>query len=425
MPHTMQDHDQQMEYGLQIRASGVCFIAIGAVVLSGAVFPFMKGKPEFAFLHPHLLYQGFVAFIALLGVYLLLPVWREVAARFMAAPLLVLLIVWMLVSQIWTFAPQARLPVIVAFATSTIFGAVLAVAVPRRNVLRILALTALVIMAVSLVYTYVLQETMFAWPGLKRMAGIYSNKNLLVRIAVMASCIAAFLLVWPGGQDDERDSSLHKAAWILVLLAGIWMVTQYYSFTAKVAVAAAIGAVVLARAGAVNHRWFYATGLLFLFGAGLSIYYMDEILAAARETSGLKNRMFHWGLMLNQESVPRWTGAGLGGFWDRATGPWKELALLTPLRHGHSGFIDTWLDLGYVGLLLVVGNMLFMMIRTLRKPFASWSWETYFATALFVIFVTYNVAESSILPTNSANTFLWAVFVALALGPVIQEKTTD
>lgn len=405
--------------GLPLERLQNIYTVAGAIILSGSFFPFMKQRPAFAIIHPYLLHQLAIVMMAVLGLYLLLPVWKSIFQRLTKAPFLVALLIWMVMSLTWTVAPHNRISVLAGLITSTLYGIYLACSpLPRRHLLRLLAMTALGLMALSMLYTYgmSLGSDAFLKPHPKWMAGLYSNKNILVRLTCLAMVLAAFLLIWPGKATDAPDTRVHRAMWMAILMIGLWFITQYYTLTAKVAVPAAGASVLLVLSKVRSPRFFKMTVIVYGGIALGLIFFLNEILALAHETSGLHNRFYHWSQLLAQKSVSPWFGAGLGGYWDRLTGPWQELKLLAPLAHGHNGFIDSWLDLGLIGLGLVVANMTMLVVRALKVPFVNWHPLAYFSTALATVFVIYNLTESSLLPTNSANTFLWAIFVALSLS---------
>ena len=398
------------------------YIVIGAIVLSGSIFPFLKIHPGLAFTRPYLLYPLFILFLLATGLFLLLSKWRELRPLLAANPLLLALVGWMLVSLLWTLSPHSRPTALIGLLTSTLYGFHLALYQPRRKLLRLLGLVALGLLAGSLLYTYYFHTMSFAPATPKAMAGLFSNKNIPIRLACFATVLAVFLLVWQEDNARQKDSLALRLSWLVLFLMGLWMVARYYAFTAKVSVPAAGAAIMLALTGARNKRLFLVTSGILALLAVVFLLFFNEIIAMARETSGLHNRFYHWSQMIAQHDTSRWFGAGLGGFWDRVQGPWQHLHLLTPLTHGHNGFMDTWLDLGFVGLFLVLANMALMVWRHLQRPFVRWHPLHYFASATFVVFVIYNLTESSLLPTNSANTFLWAIFVALIMSSVPQDR---
>lgn len=399
----------------------IAYMSVGAVVLSGAIFPPLKAEPSFAIVRPHLLYQLVMLLLTATGLYLIWPLRKEIIAKLRRAPLLLLLVFWMLASLVWTVAPGNRVAVVAALTTSSIYGLYLSVMITRRDVLRVLLLTALSVMLISFAYTYTFYAHSWAFPGVKMMAGLYSNKNLLIRIACFAAPLAVLLLYLRADRTDRPDTRWEKAAWLAVLLLALWMATQYYAFTAKVALFAAATSVLVIAGSSRSQRmlWVVMFASLVLFSL-LTVFFRD-IIDLARETSGLQNRLYHWQQMVEHSSASTWFGAGLGGYWDRGTGLWGELELLAPLRHGHNGFIDIWLDLGLIGLALFVLNLIVLVLRSVRFPLSDLSPWTYYGMATLCVFIIYNVTESSILPTNSANTFMWAIFVILILTPGFEQ----
>ncbi len=87
-------------------------------------------------------------------------------------------------------------------------------------------------------------------------------------------------------------------------------------------------------------------------------------------------------------------------------------------EHAHNGFLDLWLELGFVGVILGLGLLLSPLAFHGRaavqgKPLAIF----WVLLGLFVLF--YNLPESYFMRPNS---ILWLLAVAAATAPETQEK---
>jgi len=137
----------------------------------------------------------------------------------------------------------------------------------------------------------------------------------------------------------------------------------------------------------------------------------DMFFTAADRDTSLTGRVPLWRELLITGSRRPFFGAGYAGFWsgDAVRDVWQRVGW-TPTT-GHNGYIDTFLDLGIAGLLI----MLFFLIRTYRTILASYDTEAGFARlklCFFVMILFHNFAESSL---GKANSLLWLLAMLSSL----------
>ena len=128
--------------------------------------------------------------------------------------------------------------------------------------------------------------------------------------------------------------------------------------------------------------------------------------------------------------VPLWTelikigshkpilGAGYGSFWlgKRTANLW-DIFYWQP-NSGHNGYIDVFMDLGFVGLLMLI----LIIISAFRNSF--WSLETEgdiggLKLTFILLILVHNLAESSFAkPTD----FLWALFLLSSIAVVTKSQ---
>jgi O-antigen ligase len=86
------------------------------------------------------------------------------------------------------------------------------------------------------------------------------------------------------------------------------------------------------------------------------------------------------------------------------------------VAHAHNGFLDLWLGLGLLGVILVGAALVIAFQRSLVL-LAEGTGVTAFWPSVFLSFlVLYNVTESSLLSSGS---LFWILFCVIAMQPAV------
>jgi O-antigen ligase len=135
-------------------------------------------------------------------------------------------------------------------------------------------------------------------------------------------------------------------------------------------------------------------------GFGLTQFVIE---ALGRETT-LTGRTPLWSYLLSADINPL-LGAGYESFWlgDRlqqawAVFPWRP-------NQAHNGYLEVYINLGIIGVSLVLALVLLSYRRITKAFIASYS-NAALPFALWAIFVVYNLTEASVI-----NGTLWFVFI--------------
>ena len=224
---------------------------------------------------------------------------------------------------------------------------------PSRDVLK--AILACMLVSVGVVYLgEIAVGTFRPWDSNFRMHGSIHSSSLAHHSLVIALCAAALSI------DSPKKNLLR----LLVVFA---LVTIVFSKTRGGMAATIVGLIVVY---AMQHS--FRTSLLFIavfvflgsaavmlveiggpelrsrFGATLALGRFEEI-------STLTGRLPLWRLVWEDSREIRWLGAGYGAFWSTN----RTFSLAGTLewfpRHSHNAYLETIVDLGFVGLGLLLG----------------------------------------------------------------------
>jgi len=116
-------------------------------------------------------------------------------------------------------------------------------------------------------------------------------------------------------------------------------------------------------------------------------------------------------------------GVGFGGFWigRLANIPWNA-TMTWVLGQGHSGYVDTYLQLGYVGAFLLAG-LLFTALPRLVNTLADDFDFACFRITLFLTIIFVNITESTYLRGDHQ---LWFLFMLVMwIVPTTQPGVAD
>jgi O-antigen ligase len=136
------------------------------------------------------------------------------------------------------------------------------------------------------------------------------------------------------------------------------------------------------------------------------------VLSVLGKDATLTGRTVLWAQVVSHIEDRPLLGHGYGAFWaPTAAAPERiRTAIGWDTPHSHNGLLDEWLDLGFVGVLCLLGAYFLSLRRAwsgLRETVAI---DGLWAMGFLVMLFLGNTTESSI----SSSLLLWAIFVAVA-----------
>lgn len=348
------------------------------------------------------------------GVALLLLIRRPLALTraLLRTPWIWLLLLWAFLSATWSIAPEVTLRKAAAVAFSTLYALLLAMEFSPATLLRLLAKALLFALGLSLLFVFLLPNWgIMGDPHPGDWRGIFSHKNMLGHMAALAFLVFGALLV-----SGQRPKSLWAGGLLLAALA----LAGSRSATSLVLAIASTGLITLLWLGRGLRPYWPVVGMVFvLSGAALAmvlssqweVYYLAAVEALGKDPT-LTGRTPLWQVLWSFVLERPWLGYGLGGFWLGLYGPsafvWAWVGWEPP--HGHNGYLDLWLDLGAIGVVLIMimfaKVFLVNLVRYLKTP-QHLLGILIFWLALLVFIVIINLAESNLVRSNN---LFWTLF---------------
>jgi len=126
--------------------------------------------------------------------------------------------------------------------------------------------------------------------------------------------------------------------------------------------------------------------VILAFGFGLS----GEIASHVGRNPTLTDRTLIWSTVLAQHTNPA-VGTGYESFWlgPRLQSIW---AVVGPINEAHNGYVDIYLNLGVIGLVLLAG-FLIASYRTICKRLTTFPALASLGLAVWTVLLFYNITE--------------------------------
>jgi len=189
-----------------------------------------------------------------------------------------------------------------------------------------------------------------------RIQGIMGNANLLAFTAVLG--IMVFLVEYI---VTHKKRSLPLSSLILaVLLAALAKSAGMTLAIALLAFAALIAIFSEGRDRVMRHR-IYGYGIWALVGVAVfGLIYRTELFDLLGRSPDASGRFYIWGEVLNLIWEKPLEGWGWISYWVPGVEPFEGLIVINkvPMYQAHNAFLDIWLQLGILGLVLLVWLML-------------------------------------------------------------------
>jgi exopolysaccharide production protein ExoQ len=171
-----------------------------------------------------------------------------------------------------------------------------------------------------------------------------------------------------------------------------------------------------------------AVGLISLIVGFMALNFQVIVVEFLGKDVLLTGRLPVWVLSIFEGLKRPWLGYGYAGFWssDAAdvilSNSWavrdQAFRSRTLFFHAHNGFIDLFLQLGYVGVGLFIFSFITFVIRAIRLSFSTQSLDYFWMIQFAGIFFITNITEALIIVSPS---YLWVLYVAFAYATALRQ----
>jgi len=259
-----------------------------------------------------------------------------------------------------------------------------------------------------------------AWTGDIMFVGVTTGKNMLGAVFLIGGIFFFWDTVtrWP--DRKERRTKRIMMVNIAFMAMTAWLLVSTDSETSRLCLA--IGCLVIVAAHAKwgrRHPAFFKVllptffCLYLILAMGFNIN--GEVAGAVGRDPTLTDRTAIWSLVLNMHTNPV-VGTGYDSFW---LGPRLQTVwhVFGTLNEAHNGYLEVYLNLGLVGLILLLG-LLIASYRNICRKLSPYSNIASLSLALWIITLFYNITESAF-----KFHLMWVIL--LLVGMAVPQRAED
>lgn len=339
---------------------------------------------------------------------LMLQSWRVVVAQLPRLFWLLALTVLPLISTGWSQDAGITLRKSIFLILTTFFGFYFAGRYPIQRQLRLLCVAALIAATMSISLALLLPKY-----GLDHDAhegvwlGIFTQKNVCAREMLF---LLASVLPFSPRTRVLKQCRYAAAVAIVVVIVGTQSKTALLIMLLLLAGFPCLGLIRRISRGVL---FVVVSCAIVLAGFAITLAASPfRLIASFLGRDGtMTGRTEIWHAVLQAITKHPLLGYGFAAFWLSLRGESANiiLALRWAVPAAHNGFLDIWLQLGAIGLLLFVVGFLFALRSAMtglrQKSFSRAAWPM----AILLLTLVYNLDESSLMQPND---LLWILYVA-------------
>lgn len=318
-----------------------------------------------------------------------------------------------LLSAAWSISVSETIQSVAALFSSTILGFALAITYSPRELLSLVASSFGWLMVASLTL-FLMAPDLGRMPDMEAMRGVFVHKNPMGWSATV-SMLASVMLLTGGSRDRARTGFFLLITCICLGLSA--------SMTGMLSVVSAIFVglfcVALSRQSAFGRVVF---SLVFLQAICATAFVLSAftvpMLEYLEKDATLTGRIPLWHLVDAQIMNRFVLGYGYGTFWTDGNGAaqfiWSGLQWKTP--NAHSGIREVMLNIGFVGLALLIWIVIRAVYQGLacqcRSPGMGWLWLIVYLG----MFLVMNITESLMMVSGVFWTLFCVAVVSFSTG---------
>jgi exopolysaccharide production protein ExoQ len=249
--------------------------------------------------------------------------------------------------------------------------------------------------------------------GFPMYTGVATTKNSLGQVCVITGIYFGWSLAYRWQDEYEKGGGARIFADLIFLAMIGWLLYMANSATSWVCV---ILLSAIFAAGRIKSLADEPQRLVNLFGMSIVLFFVleqvfgvsDWIIASLGRDKDLTTRVPMWELLLGLDTNP-FVGAGYESFWsgERMEKIWRQFP---GIIQAHNGYLDLYLNVGMIGLLLMLVSIIAGLVRIVDRLETAYS-PSILLLAFCIAVVMNNWAEATIKPVSN-------MFVILLFGIV-------
>jgi exopolysaccharide production protein ExoQ len=252
------------------------------------------------------------------------------------------------------------------------------------------------------------------WTWEPGYSGIATWKNSLGVIAMLSGLflISDFVDRISGGiRKADKIALLFSVAMILMV---IWLLAMAQSSTSLVCFILGTGIFLLLRLPSVKMQVNYLGAYSIVGGLlCLIVYFYEDIFGAIVGAVGrdmtMTGRSYIWTNLLESGTNPL-LGSGFDSYWLSHYGQSNKWGFYYLLNQAHNGYLETYLQLGLIGLCLLLAVIVATGIQ-LKRDILDERPHGEFFLSLFIVILVYNWTEAAF----NKLSLIWLVFIICAI----------
>jgi len=352
--------------------------------------------------------QRILLAVSYLGVSLIAAQLRSAATTAWRAKLIWLLLAWVVLSVLWSLAPDVTMRRAFAAILGVLYGLLLAIRYRPLAVLRMLGAALTIVMVASLVVVVGFPEHgIMGWPHVGAWQGVLFHKNALGRTSVLA--LVCFWALW---RADPRYRALWSFMWLVavVLLIGSRSASALIVALALPVTWLTIKALLLP---SLSLRTAASSIGIAAILTALHVLpeYLETTAAYFGRDATLTGRVPLWTALLRSGMERPFLGHGFGSYWYDGRGVSQTGVVMSwDAPHAHNGFIDLWLAIGLVGVVMATILLLLVIVRSMRGLHQQRSDHAMAFALMYMLFFVYaNTTESVLLESGLGKSIYWVL----------------
>ncbi len=307
---------------------------------------------------------------------------RQITPLIAAQFLLAAYVAWSFASMLWSTAPDLAMGGSVLLAIGVVWALCLGRGLGRRS-----AVTGGAVLLAACAATAVLAIAYYGERNPTRRASYPIGNPLFLAACLLPGILLCVGMSWAAVRSASRRPAMLVIALACVVSAAamLWTVSLTGSRGGMIALGAGLIALVCLAVPS-RMRWVVTGGFALVFAAVLVLLWPSFTAPSATgRDASLRLRHYSWSYALDAIEGARFLGRGQGAFTQIGdSGAVADIAddpqaLEAPIAHAHNEWLEVAVDLGVVGLVLVLGSLALTVwaamasIPTLTQPFERWT----------------------------------------------------